>query len=209
MLPIALLGRQPGWRYSKCADVQDAMHTTSLHGLLSCKTLGPLGLTWNSPVNGVQNGSGTREGCGDCSAASVAALGCVRPALGGVAHPTMRSNIGEPSSPIRFCCAAERLGVMVALPGAPNLLPRTAGGGDMKTAATAAAAADMASWPGRPVRLLALLGRPMASPCSAGRHPPGPRNPMSSRKLWVLSPAAAAAAAASYLSSASTPGALS
>lgn len=36
-----------------------------------------------SPVKGVQKGSCTQEGCGDCSAASVAALGCVRPALGG------------------------------------------------------------------------------------------------------------------------------
>jgi hypothetical protein len=37
----------------------------------------------NSPVKGVQKGSCTQEGCGDCSAASVAALGCVRPALDG------------------------------------------------------------------------------------------------------------------------------
>lgn len=36
-----------------------------------------------SPVKGVQKGSCTHDGCGDCSAANVAALGCVRPALGG------------------------------------------------------------------------------------------------------------------------------
>jgi hypothetical protein len=35
------------------------------------------------PVNGVQKGSCTHDGCGDCSAARVAALGWVRPELGG------------------------------------------------------------------------------------------------------------------------------
>lgn len=53
-------------------------------------------------MKGVQKGSGTREGCGDCRAARVAALGWVRPALGGVAQPTMRSNMGEPSRFITF-----------------------------------------------------------------------------------------------------------
>lgn len=139
--------------------------------------------TWKRPVNGVQKGSGTREGWGDCSAARVAALGCVRPALGGVAHPTMRSNSGEASRPITLVCAGGRLGVVVALPGGgrpppPPAAPppsrlRTAGGGDMNTAAAtaAAAAAILLSGPLSPVRLLALLGRP-PPPAAAAPSPP-------------------------------------
>lgn len=43
--------------------------------------------TFTRPVKGVQKGSCTHEGWGDCNAASVAALGCVLPALGGEAYP--------------------------------------------------------------------------------------------------------------------------
>lgn len=74
--------------------------------------------------------------------------------------PAMRSNEGEASRFIRFCCAVGRRGVTNAPVDSRHLLllpgTRATGGGDRNAAAVLPAAAPSAL---HAVRLLALLGR--------------------------------------------------
>jgi hypothetical protein len=74
--------------------------------------------------------------------------------------PAMRSNEGDASRFIRFCCAVGRRGVTMAPVDSRHLLllpgTRATGGGDRNAAAVLPAATPSAL---QAVRLLALLGR--------------------------------------------------